>query len=88
MKNKKSAIIHQQEDLAKFGFKPEKTVFFNKKKFFYILATCWNFADLEFYVFSKSGELGAFFFTKILSMCQNHIFRLKKCEKSPFKKKH
>jgi hypothetical protein len=21
-------------------------------------------------------------------MCQNHIFRLKKCEKSPFKKKH
>lgn len=71
----------QEDDQAIFGYRPDIKIsqkFMNPLYFGY---TCWN-------LFYKSGKLGLFLLMKILCMCRNHIFQVKKRgkKKSPTKK--
>jgi hypothetical protein len=68
--------------------KVTETIYVNVNKFKNILI--FRLAEIRrliFSIYSKSGELGTFFFTKILRIRRNHIFQVEKMRKfrTPFR---
>ncbi len=76
---------HPQQSLAIFGYRPDMKV--RKIRIFqyfgYLLQPVVEIWQSLFLVW-KSGELGPLsFFKNIICMCQNNIFKFRKCKKNP-----
>jgi hypothetical protein len=72
----------QQEDLAKFGYRPDMNVEFLKNPCMFCLPPepLVEISVLKLF-FSKHGKLGPSFSQNILCICQNHVFEVEKMQK-------
>ncbi len=79
---------HLQEDLAKFGHRPDMKIKKFKESFVYfgylleLVGKIWWF---RIYIFGNLANYDFFFSQKILCMCSNYIFQVKKKQKFALK---